>query len=76
MNATFGNMAAGLTIAMIVNAGSAAAADQADKICHDPALTRQEQQMCAEQIDHAQTVAERKLVQERFRNRVRDRKPK
>ena len=41
------------------------------EVCQSPLLTRQEQDLCHEQISAAQTVAERKQVQTKFRNRVK-----
>jgi uncharacterized protein with LGFP repeats len=41
------------------------------EICQNPLLSRQEQDLCHEQITSAQTVTERKQVQTKFRNRVK-----
>jgi hypothetical protein len=41
------------------------------EICQNPLLSRQEQDLCHEQITSAQTITERKQVQTKFRNRVK-----
>ena len=51
----------------------AALAAQADAICHEKALTRQEQDLCVEQIKHAQSMPEQKAIQAKFRKRVEER---
>ena len=51
----------------------AASAAQADAICHEKALTRQEQDLCVEQIKRAQTMQEQKALQAKLRKRVEER---
>ena len=65
----------GFTAALIAGLGfsSAALTAQADTICHEKVLTRQEQDLCVEQIKHAQTMAEQKAIQAKFRKRVDER---
>jgi hypothetical protein len=54
-------------------AGAALAAAQADAICREKVLTRQEQDLCIEQIKHARNMQEQKAVQAKFRKRVDER---
>jgi hypothetical protein len=53
-----------------------AMAAQPDALCHDPALTHQERDLCVEQIKHAQTLPEQKAIQEKFRKRITERAAK
>jgi len=70
-------MKSSLYAALILGASfgisGAAIAAQADSICHDASLTRQEQDLCAEQIKHAQSMPEQKAIQAKFRKRVEER---
>jgi hypothetical protein len=54
----------------------ALAAEERTEVCRDPALTRQEKALCEEQIAAAQTAAEQKKIQAKFRDRIAKRKPK
>ena len=65
-----------LCAAMIfaASAGTAFAASSGpDAVCHEKELTRQEQDLCVEQIKHAQNMQEQKAVQAKFRKRITDR---
>ena len=61
-----------LTVLGLCGAAPAMAA-QPDALCHDPTLTHQEQDLCIEQIKHAQTLQEQKAIQEKFRKRITER---
>ena len=66
-----------LALAAVVAAiteSSVFAAGGADKICHDPALSQQEQTLCMDQIAAAQSVPEQKAIQTKFRDRIAARK--
>jgi hypothetical protein len=58
-----------LTLGIAMSSPVLAAGD-ADKICRDPALSHQEQTLCTDQIAAAQTVAEQKAIQSKFRDRI------
>ena len=56
--------------AAIADASTVFAAGGADKICHDPALSQQEQTLCIDQIAAAQSLTEQKAIQTKFRDRI------
>ena len=60
--------------ALSSHANAASSSTKPDAVCHDPVLTHQEQDLCIDQIASAQTITERKAVQEKFRKRVTERK--
>ena len=64
---------AALLLGASVGTAGAASGSQPDSVCHEKALTRQEQDLCIEQIKHAQNMQEQKAVQAKFRKRVTDR---
>ena len=70
--------AAGCVIAVLFGsaAASAASGGRPDDICHDTALTRQQQDLCLQQIAGAQNLAEQKAVQAKYRKLITDKKPK
>jgi hypothetical protein len=63
-------IAAALALAACSHLAHAAAVKGPDAVCYDPALSRQEQTLCVEQIRTAQTVAEQKKVQAKYRDRI------
>lgn len=67
---------AAIMAAIFAGSSPAFAASQPDKVCHDPLLSQYEQTLCVEQIRAAQTVAEQKQIQAKFRDRVAARKKK
>lgn len=65
-----------LTAVLVTGCATPLLAAQPDALCHDPALTHQEQDLCVEQIKHAQTLQEQKGIQAKFRKRITERDAK
>ena len=68
--------AAAAMIVLCCEPAWAASSGPADAVCHDPVLTRQEQDLCIQQIAAAQSVPEQKAIQTKFRDRVAAKKKK
>lgn len=55
----------------VLYAAKSQAADSPVQMCLNPSLTRQEQALCRDQIAGANTVAELRSAQKKFRDRIR-----
>ncbi len=60
-----------ISMTFVLYVAQARAADSPVQLCLNPSLTRQEQTLCRDQITGANTVAELRAAQKKFRDRIR-----
>jgi hypothetical protein len=72
----YGFLFLSFAVALSLAAVTSASAGQPDDLCRDVTLTRQEQDLCAEQIKKAQSLTEQKAIQAKYRKRIAERAKK